>query len=337
MSCATVRVGASCMLFTVSTGRVIVGVVGMPRVFPVRMPSGERYWTLLDDDLELVVAAEEFLRHLRFGRDAAESTTRTYAGGIALFLRWCALTGRDWRTAAGYLGMFMLWLRHAETGGDVVVPGPGTKAVRGPRRVNSLLAAVREFVKRQVIAGAIDAHVMAQLAESLVAEQVPGLLVIRSLTKTWGIAGLRAGYVLGDPDLVRRLAAHQPPWSVSSPALAAIQACCSDRARQEAEAAARVLTAHRRVLVAGLADLGLPVAGTPRTPFVLVDTRSVIPAGGSAGYLRDILRDNGFAVRRGDTFPGLGPEWVRIAVREPAGTRRLLQSIAMIRAAERVG
>jgi hypothetical protein len=44
------------------------------------MPSGERYWTLLDDDLELVVAADEFLRHLRFGRDAAETTTRTYAG-----------------------------------------------------------------------------------------------------------------------------------------------------------------------------------------------------------------------------------------------------------------
>jgi integrase/recombinase XerD len=46
------------------------------------MPSGERYWTLLNDDLEPVVAADEFLR---FGRDAAESTTRSYAGGIALF------------------------------------------------------------------------------------------------------------------------------------------------------------------------------------------------------------------------------------------------------------
>lgn len=116
-------------------------------MFPVRMPSGERYWTLLNDDLELVVAADEFL-DMRFGRDAAESTTRTYAGGIALFLQRCALTGRDWRTAAGYLGMFMLWLRHAETGGDVVLTGPGTKAVRGPAnpmtgevRLGPLLAA----------------------------------------------------------------------------------------------------------------------------------------------------------------------------------------------------
>ena len=74
------------MLFMLSTGRVAMGVVGRPRVFPVRMPSGERCWKLLDDDLEPVVAADEFLRHLRCGRDAAESTTRTYAGGIALFL-----------------------------------------------------------------------------------------------------------------------------------------------------------------------------------------------------------------------------------------------------------
>jgi hypothetical protein len=35
MSCATVRVGASCMLFMLSTGRVVIGVVGRPRVFPL--------------------------------------------------------------------------------------------------------------------------------------------------------------------------------------------------------------------------------------------------------------------------------------------------------------
>jgi histidinol-phosphate/aromatic aminotransferase/cobyric acid decarboxylase-like protein len=44
------------------------------------------------------------------------------------------------------------------------------------------------------------------------------------------------------------------------------------------------------------------------------------------------LRESGFAVRRGDTFPGLGPSWIRLAVREPAVTRRLLQAIAVIAA-----
>jgi len=174
-------------------------------------------------------------------------------------------------------------------------------------------------------------------AESLAAQHIPGLLVIRSLTKTWGIAGLRAGYVLGDPELIARLAAQQPPWSVSSPALAAIEACSSDRARQEAEAATAGIVARRRILVDGLAELGLPVAGSPRTPFVLVNTAAAVRPGQPAGFIREALRESGFAVRRGDTFPGLGPGWIRIAVREPAATRRLLQAIAAITAGVHAG
>ena len=62
------------------------------RAFPVRMPSGARYWTVLDEELAVVAVADSFLRQVRFGRDGAESTTRAYAGSIALFLRWCSLT-----------------------------------------------------------------------------------------------------------------------------------------------------------------------------------------------------------------------------------------------------
>jgi histidinol-phosphate aminotransferase len=45
-----------------------------------------------------------------------------------------------------------------------------------------------------------------------------------------------------------------------------------------------------------------------RAPFVLVQ----VPG---ADKIRLRLRDRGFAVRRADTFPGLGPDWLRIAVR----------------------
>ena len=71
------------------------------RAFPVRLPSGVRYWTVLDDDLAVVGEADAFLRHVRFGRDQSESTTRAYAGSIALFLRWCARTGRHWHDGVG--------------------------------------------------------------------------------------------------------------------------------------------------------------------------------------------------------------------------------------------
>ena len=64
------------------------------RAFLVRLPSGVRYWTVLGEDLAVVPVADSFLRQVRFGRDGAESTTKAYAGGIALFLRWCARSGR---------------------------------------------------------------------------------------------------------------------------------------------------------------------------------------------------------------------------------------------------
>ncbi len=49
------------------------------RAFAVRLPSGQRYWTVLDGDLQVVAVADAFLRHQRFGRDGAESTTKAYA------------------------------------------------------------------------------------------------------------------------------------------------------------------------------------------------------------------------------------------------------------------
>ena len=170
-------------------------------------------------------------------------------------------------------------------------------------------------------------------SESLADAHLPGLVVLRSLTKTWAIAGLRAGYAVGDEEVIAGMRAQQPPWSVSTPALAAIVACLDLAALAEAAAATRVIGAHRKVLLDGLAALALPAVGSPSTPFVLVDTGAI----GSCGSVRIALRERGFAVRRGDTFPGLGPDWIRIAVREPAITRRLLESLATLTAITPLG
>jgi integrase/recombinase XerD len=122
------------------------------RVFKVQMPSGGRYWTVIDDELRVEPVADRFLRELRFGRGRAESTTKAYAGGVALFLRWCLRTGRDWTTAAADMGLFMTWLKYTPAGEDqVVVAGPGAKPVRGERRINRVLVAVRCFLSFAVV------------------------------------------------------------------------------------------------------------------------------------------------------------------------------------------
>jgi hypothetical protein len=49
------------------------------RAFLIKLPSFERYWTVIDEDYRVVGAADEYLQHLRLGQDAAESTTKAYA------------------------------------------------------------------------------------------------------------------------------------------------------------------------------------------------------------------------------------------------------------------
>jgi site-specific recombinase XerD len=161
------------MSWLLSNTPVISDGNGQSTVFPVQLPSGVRYWTLLSSDLRPIAEVDGFLQHVRFGRDGAESTTYTYAGGLALFLRWCNSTGREWQSAAGHLGMFVLWLRHAGQADDTVLQGPGAKPVRGPRRVNTVLASVREFLKHQVTLGVLSAAVLTQLYEIAGSRDLP--------------------------------------------------------------------------------------------------------------------------------------------------------------------
>jgi integrase/recombinase XerD len=141
------------------------------RAFPVSLPSGQRYWTVLDEDLQVVGIADEYLRHQRFGRDAAESTTKAYAHSIALFLRWCARPGRSWQAGVEQFALFMTWLAHARPSGDdaagvvVVVAGPGAAAVRCPSRINGVLTAVRGMVVHAVATGRGAAGLVSMLYE----------------------------------------------------------------------------------------------------------------------------------------------------------------------------
>ncbi|MGW3938128.1 Rv2231c family pyridoxal phosphate-dependent protein CobC [Streptomyces phaeochromogenes] len=152
---------------------------------------------------------------------------------------------------------------------------------------------------------------------------VPGLVVLRSLTKTWGLAGLRIGYVLASPETIAELERAQPLWPVSTPALAAAEACMTPRALAEQEHAARRVAIDRAHLVAGLREFasdGVRVAEPAEGPFVLIG----LPG---AAAVRARLRRLGFAVRRGDTFPGLDDTWLRLAVRDRATVNRFLQAL----------
>jgi histidinol-phosphate aminotransferase len=135
---------------------------------------------------------------------------------------------------------------------------------------------------------------------------LPGLVVVRSLTKAWSLPGLRAGYLIGEADLVATLAAMRQPWAVNSLACAALAFCAADRAtpRRVAEEVA----AAREALVEALARLPGVRTWPSAANFVLIR----VPDGPA---VRTALLARGIAVRRADTFPGLGPDHLRLAVR----------------------
>jgi cobyrinic acid a,c-diamide synthase len=210
---------------------------------------------------------------------------------------------------------------------DLVMIGNPTN----PTSVLHPAAAIRSLLRRGRVVVVDEAFMDAvpEETESMIGGDLTGLVVVRSLTKTWGLAGLRAGYAVGDSHVLTGMRGQQPPWSVSTPALAVITACLSPEARAMAAEAAIDIANNRTILLDLLARLDLPVTGVPAAPFALIDTG---PMRGQhpPGWARRALREAGFAVRRGETFPGLGPDWIRVAVRVPAVSRAFAEALMAI-------
>ncbi|MGH3785398.1 MAG: Rv2231c family pyridoxal phosphate-dependent protein CobC [Pseudonocardiaceae bacterium] len=158
--------------------------------------------------------------------------------------------------------------------------------------------------------------------ESLATDRdTPGLLVFRSLTKTWALPGLRAGYAMGAPGLLARLAAPRPPWPVSTLVLEAVRACSAPAAVAEASAAAAQTVRHRNWMLRHLTGLpGVTVHQPAAAPFLLLR----VPDG---ERVRSVLAGAGIAVRRADTFPGLSPDHLRVAVRPPEIAASLVDAL----------
>ncbi|MGH3422919.1 MAG: tyrosine-type recombinase/integrase, partial [Streptosporangiaceae bacterium] len=171
----------------------------------MKLPSGVRYWAVVDEELVVVPDADAWLRHLRLGRDAAELTTKSYAGAVALFLEWCCSRGVHWHDGVEHLGLFMTWLCHSGGGADgsdrsalgVVLAGPGIRPVRGPRRVNVVLTAVRGFVSHAVSAGSAPARLMSVLYELADDRDLPEAARREDGRIPWR---LRARHRLHEPD-----------------------------------------------------------------------------------------------------------------------------------------
>jgi L-threonine-O-3-phosphate decarboxylase len=148
----------------------------------------------------------------------------------------------------------------------------------------------------------------------------PGVVVARSLTKLFGLPGLRAGFAVATGRERERLATARRAWNLGGPA-AAVGAHCLRDAAFVAETRDRVASERERVRERLPAD----VTGRPGVaPFVLCDVGDRDPVDVVAG-----CRQHGVAVRDATTFRDLDSH-VRVAVREREANDELLAALAAV-------
>ncbi|MFX0579158.1 Rv2231c family pyridoxal phosphate-dependent protein CobC [Nocardia nepalensis] len=189
---------------------------------------------------------------------------------------------------------------------SVLHPADTIRALRRPGRI--------------IVVDEAFADAMCGEPQSLAASTAPDILVLRSLTKTWALAGLRCGYFLGAPDVLARLNHGRAHWPLGTLQLEAITATAEPSAVAAAQQRAQAIAVDRDSMIERLTALGVQVHTPADGPFLLLR----VPDG---ELLRKHLAEQGIAVRRADTFPGLGPDHLRVAVRGAAEVDRLVAGI----------
>jgi len=150
----------------------------------------------------------------------------------------------------------------------------------------------------------------------------PYFFVLRSLTKFYGIPGLRLGYLLGDTQRIEQLSIYQEPWSVNGPALNVALACLDDRGF--AATTRRWLKAERKFLTARIQALKGLRSFASQANFLLV---RIERGCADARALRSFLLQRRMLIRVCDSF-GLGVSYFRVAIRRRQENRRLVAALA---------
>ena len=158
----------------------------------------------------------------------------------------------------------------------------------------------------------------AQLTSAGARDASANLVILRSMTKYWGLAGLRLGYAIAAPAEAAALRAAAPPWRVNACAQAAGIAALADL--EHHRRAIALLVRERDRLVAAVREIGWVTEPTTAGFFL-------IHAGNAQAVRRELLA-RGCLVRDCTSFAL--PAHVRVSPRRPAQNDLLLEALASL-------
>jgi histidinol-phosphate aminotransferase len=144
------------------------------------------------------------------------------------------------------------------------------------------------------------------------------VVVLRTLSKAFGLAGARCGALLGPEDVVSMLSCVMPPYSFSTPCQEAVMACMGPDAKQLVAERCALIRSERERLSAELNQLtGIEKVFPSDANFLLVKATN-------ADRCMQLAQQGGVLVRNfGSQLPGC----LRITVGTPEENDRLLKSL----------
>ena len=147
---------------------------------------------------------------------------------------------------------------------------------------------------------------------------LPNLLVLRSMTKDYAIAGLRLGYAAGPKDVIDALTKVRPPWNVNAVAQAAGLAALMDE--KYLSQTMTHLHAAKGEFLSGIQNLGLQPVPSETHYFI-------IKVGNAEDFRRQLLA---YKVQVRDCASFGLPDYIRIATRKPDENAKLLSAFKEI-------
>jgi len=156
-------------------------------------------------------------------------------------------------------------------------------------------------------------------------DEYNNLFVLRSLTKFYGLAGLRIGFGIGNPELVKTLKNVQMPWSVNSLAMYATAEAVKDT--DFIKNSRLLVSKSRKEMQKLLKNIPWLKVYPSETNFIL---NEIITKDLTSVQLAEGLAKKGFLIRDCEDFDGLNSKFFRVTVRRPEENKKLVEQITAL-------
>lgn len=150
------------------------------------------------------------------------------------------------------------------------------------------------------------------------------IIIIRSLTKMYSIAGLRLGFLMANEQLVAKLKSRQPHWSVNALALEAGKEILNEKEKEYVHKTKQFIQQERNRMMTELTSLGYQVSNSKVNFYLLKD-----PLLDNHRLLIKYLLKKGIVARHTENFPGLDGRWLRLAIRQTKENNQLLEALKL--------